>query len=264
MKRFFLLLILVAIACSAFAQTKMFINKTSGTDSTPTVIASEEWRAIMDNDSTNQVLQTFEKYSDGSFTTNGTWNYVYQGSTVQFPFSDGTAIIVDTVFSFTAQGTATNPAAPSGHQSSAFTLNVTGIAHNGKSSGTYTISFSAVGWPAMLQGTFTATKISGSGITVSVKEVTNKIVPEAFMLFQNYPNPFNPSTTISFALPSRSFVSLKIFDLLGREVATIVTEEMSAGSYSKQWNATNVSSGIYYYRLQAGTYIETKKLVLLK
>jgi uncharacterized Zn ribbon protein len=89
-------------------------------------------------------------------------------------------------------------------------------------------------------------------------------VPTGFSLSQNYPNPFNPSTSISFNLPSRSFVSLKIFDLLGREVATMVSEEMLAGSYSKQWNAANLSSGIYFYRLQAGSFIETKKLVLLR
>jgi hypothetical protein len=88
--------------------------------------------------------------------------------------------------------------------------------------------------------------------------------PKKFMLSQNYPNPFNPATTISFSLAKSSFVSLKIFDLLGREVATIVSEEMSAGSYSKQWNAANMTSGIYFYRLQAGSFTETKKLILLR
>ena len=76
-------------------------------------------------------------------------------------------------------------------------------------------------------------------------------LPTHFSLNQNYPNPFNPSTTISFSLPSQSFVSLKVFDALGREVATLVSEEMSAGSYSRQWNAATMSSGIYFYRLQA-------------
>jgi len=83
-------------------------------------------------------------------------------------------------------------------------------------------------------------------------------------LEQNYPNPFNPSTTIQFTLPSRSFVSLKVFAVIGREVATIVSEELSAGSYSRTWNAANMSSGIYFYRLQAGTFTETKKLILLR
>lgn len=89
-------------------------------------------------------------------------------------------------------------------------------------------------------------------------------VPAGFSLSQNYPNPFNPSTTISFSLPSKSYVTLKVFDILGREVASIVSEEMPAGSYSRQWNAANISSGIYYYRLQAGRFVETKKLVSLR
>jgi parallel beta-helix repeat protein len=100
-------------------------------------------------------------------------------------------------------------------------------------------------------------------VTTSVN-IDFSTLPKTFELYQNYPNPFNPSTTISFLLPSKSFVSLKIFDLLGREAATIVSEEMSVGSYSRQWNAANMSSGIYFYRLQAGSFIETKKLILIK
>jgi hypothetical protein len=95
---------------------------------------------------------------------------------------------------------------------------------------------------------------------------------KVFYLEQNYPNPFNPSTAISFGLPSQSFVSLKVFDALGREVATIISEELSAGYYSRQWNAANMASGIYFYRLQArqisggqvGVFTETKKLILLR
>jgi hypothetical protein len=101
-------------------------------------------------------------------------------------------------------------------------------------------------------------------MVTGVRENASGVQPSCFRLNQNYPNPFNPMTTISFNLPSRSFVSLKVFDLLGREVAIIVSEELLAGSYFKQWNATNVSSGIYFYRLQAETSIETKKLILLK
>jgi hypothetical protein len=104
-----------------------------------------------------------------------------------------------------------------------------------------------------------------SGVVfVSVKELSSKIMPETFTLFQNFPNPFNPTTSISFSLPLKSFVSIKIFDLIGREVAIIVSEELSAGSYSRTWNATTMSSGIYFYRLHAGSFTETKKLVLLR
>ncbi|MGD0337222.1 MAG: T9SS type A sorting domain-containing protein [Bacteroidota bacterium] len=88
--------------------------------------------------------------------------------------------------------------------------------------------------------------------------------PEYFQLYQNYPNPFNPSTNISFSLPSKSFVTLKIFDIMGRELYTIVSEELSAGNYSRQWNTATISSGIYFYRLQAGKFTETKKLILMR
>ncbi len=113
---------------------------------------------------------------------------------------------------------------------------------------------------------FTGYRIIISWIPVNTTDVPTdgSTIVKGYSLSQNYPNPFNPSTTISFRLPSKSFVSLKVFDIIGREVATVVSEEMSAGSHSKQWNAVNVLSGIYFYRLQAGAFTETKKLILLK
>jgi hypothetical protein len=264
MKRLILLFIPFTFAYFSFAQTKMSIKEISGAASSPTIIASEEWGAIMDNDSADHGQQTFNKYSDGSFLTNGTWYYDYNGATVECPFSGGTAVFIDTVMTFSAQGTATNPAARVGYQTSPFVLTVAGIVHNGRSYGTWVNAFTTTGWPSTLQGTFTATKLNGSGVTVSVKGMAGKNVPQAFTLLQNYPNPFNPSTTIAFSLPSQSFVSLKVFDVLGREVATIVSEEMAAGTYSRRWNATKLSSGIYFYRLQAGSNTQMKKLILLK
>jgi hypothetical protein len=94
--------------------------------------------------------------------------------------------------------------------------------------------------------------------------VANDVLPKEYVLFHNYPNPFNPSTTISFSLPSRSFVSLKLFDALGREVAIVCSEELPAGMHSRQWNAGGFPSGVYFYRLQAGGYSNTKALQLLK
>jgi hypothetical protein len=85
---------------------------------------------------------------------------------------------------------------------------------------------------------------------------------DGYALGQNYPNPFNPSTTIQFNLPSKSYASLKVFDMLGREVAMLVDEELSAGNHTRQWNAMNMSSGVYFYRLRAGLFLETKKLFL--
>ena len=104
---------------------------------------------------------------------------------------------------------------------------------------------------------------SGEVVT-SVKESDNQTLPKRFELYQSYPNPFNPSTIISFSLSARSFVSLKVFDLIGKEVTSIVSEELSAGKYMRQWSANGMPSGVYFYRLQAGSFIETKKFVLLK
>jgi photosystem II stability/assembly factor-like uncharacterized protein len=91
------------------------------------------------------------------------------------------------------------------------------------------------------------------------------ISPSAAVRLENaYPNPFNPSTMISFSLPTRSFVTLKVFDVMGREVSTIASEEMPAGNYSRQWIASGFPSGMYFYRLQAGAYTETKRMMILK
>jgi hypothetical protein len=81
-------------------------------------------------------------------------------------------------------------------------------------------------------------------------------------LTQNYPNPFNPSTFIQFGLPKASHVTLKVFDVLGKEVATLVNQELGPGAFTARWEA-NVPSGIYIYRLQAGEFIDTKKMILL-
>jgi len=89
-------------------------------------------------------------------------------------------------------------------------------------------------------------------------------LPREYRLAQNFPNPFNPSTAISFDLPLRSYVTLKVFDILGRDVSTIVSGELPAGSYTRRWNASSMASGVYFYRLEAGSFVQTKKLVVVK
>ena len=89
-------------------------------------------------------------------------------------------------------------------------------------------------------------------------------VVSTFKLEQNYPNPFNPSTTISWQLPVDAFVSLKVYDVLGNEVASLANEDKAAGSYQTEFDASNLSSGTYFYRLEAGSFVETKKMILLK
>ena len=93
---------------------------------------------------------------------------------------------------------------------------------------------------------------------------TGAEVPAVFALEQNYPNPFNPTTAINYQLAAASHVSLKVFDVLGREVATIVNETKAAGKYNVVWDARNVASGLYFYRLEAGTFMAMKKMLLLK
>jgi hypothetical protein len=89
-------------------------------------------------------------------------------------------------------------------------------------------------------------------------------MPSTYLLQQNYPNPFNPSTTISFSIPTSEFVTLKVYDILGREVTTLVSENLNAGYHSLKFDAGNFSSGVYFYKLQAGKYSETKKMLLSK
>ncbi|MBM2841600.1 MAG: protein up-regulated by thyroid hormone-putative PQQ-dependent glucose dehydrogenase, partial [Bacteroidetes bacterium] len=88
--------------------------------------------------------------------------------------------------------------------------------------------------------------------------------PGVFRLEQNYPNPYNPITTIRFSVPVRGQVELKVYTALGEEVSTLVNAEIGPGTYSTEWNAGSVASGVYFYRLKAGVFSETRKLLLLK
>ena len=114
---------------------------------------------------------------------------------------------------------------------------------------------------------FNVTSKSGE---VWKKEITISVLPPAkFELYQNYPNPFNPSTTISFVIPNSSFVILKVFDVLGREVATLINEEKEPGYHSIQWNGSDNSSGMYIYQVNAKSIdgnetISRKKMLMIK
>jgi hypothetical protein len=99
----------------------------------------------------------------------------------------------------------------------------------------------------------------------------NLTLPEQFSLEQNYPNPFNPSTTIRYSIPASlnpskggTLVTLNVYDVLGNEVATLVNEEKPAGSYEVNFNAAELPSGVYFYELKAGSFTQTKKLILLR
>jgi len=136
------------------------------------------------------------------------------------------------------------------------------------------------GWPALTPGSH---KVMGEvlgyaksdTLLILVTPVTSVLADNSHaddvLLGQNYPNPFNPTTTIRFfvrgadgQIPTTSFVTLKVFDMLGREVTTLVNEEMKPGSYQRTFDGSRLASGVYLYRLQAGTFVQTKKLLLLR
>jgi hypothetical protein len=107
------------------------------------------------------------------------------------------------------------------------------------------------------------------GATIALKALSSSVdhsslSPSGFRLDQNYPNPFNPNTRIDFTLPATQPATLKIYDVCGKEVSTLLSEPLPAGRYSREWNAASFPSGVYFYTLHAGAYSETKKLILVK
>jgi hypothetical protein len=94
--------------------------------------------------------------------------------------------------------------------------------------------------------------------------VSDLNIPDNYLLSQNYPNPFNPSTQIEFSVPVESNVSIVVYDLVGREVVTLVNENMPSGNYSLTWNAAGLTSGVYFYRMESQNYVEVKKMIMLK
>jgi hypothetical protein len=99
-------------------------------------------------------------------------------------------------------------------------------------------------------------------ITTDVE--SNPKLPQRFALEQNYPNPFNPSTSIKYQIPSTNFVTLMVYDVLGREVATLVNEVKQPGTYMAQWDTSGVASGVYFYRMSTGSFVSTKRMLLMK
>jgi len=100
--------------------------------------------------------------------------------------------------------------------------------------------------------------------TITSVEEEQELLPTEFKLEQNFPNPFNPTTTIKYAVPQKSNVLIKIYNIAGEEVSLLVNEEKDQGWYSIRFNSTSLASGIYIYRMQAGNYISTRKMMLIK
>ena len=105
--------------------------------------------------------------------------------------------------------------------------------------------------------------MSTADTLASIEMLSNQF-PSKYNLSQNYPNPFNPTTSIEFSIPKTEFVTLKIYNVLGQEVEKLVSKRVTPGSYKYIWDAGHLASGIYYFKLEAGGFIQSKKLILMK
>ena len=134
-----------------------------------------------------------------------------------------------------------------------------------------TMGLESPGNNEFLQGKLDEIRIYNRALTpqeilnlTGVEDDNNSLVLNDFKLFQNYPNPFNPTTTVKYNILEREYITLKIYDIMGNEISTLVNEEKPSGSYQIHWNAVNLPSGVYFYSLKAGSFVETKKMILLK
>jgi len=109
----------------------------------------------------------------------------------------------------------------------------------------------------------TILRTTNGGVSFVEKEEIEEI-PTDYTLSQNYPNPFNPLTIIKYSIPEIQFVTLKVFDVLGSEIAILINEEKPAGTYEVEWNANGLPSGVYFYQLKTEGYVETKKMILMR
>ena len=137
--------------------------------------------------------------------------------------------------------------------------------NNGTSSNPFTLTAPGPGTYIVNAGHNSPLKWDSASVSITVTDVgENPSNPSAFKLYDNYPNPFNPSTTLRYSIPEASFTSVKIYDALGNEVSSLVNETKPAGTYEVEFNASDLSSGIYYYTLNAVSFSETKKMILMK
>jgi hypothetical protein len=137
--------------------------------------------------------------------------------------------------------------------------------NNGTNSNPFTLTAPGPGEYTVNAGHKSPLVWDSASVNITLTGVNeNQNHPLEYKLYSNYPNPFNPSTTIRYSIPEASFTSIKIYDVIGNEVSSLVNENKPAGFYEVKFNASNLSSGIYFYTIQAGSFKETKKMILLK
>ncbi len=191
--------------------------------------------------------------------TNGINPYTISGQVLQNGPGDATQPLKDAVIYVQSGSTYKNY----GTSNSAGNYTATKLP-----AGTYTLVAHRLGFAPVTQNV-TITNSNQQNINfnfgnpIGINVISSEI-PEKFSLSQNYPNPFNPTTNIKFQIPTEGLVKLTVFDLLGREVETLVNETLNAGTYKSDWNASNYSSGVYFYKLDANNFTETKKMLMIK
>jgi hypothetical protein len=137
--------------------------------------------------------------------------------------------------------------------------------NNGTNTNPFTLTAPGPGNYTINAGHASPLRWDSSSVNILITDVgDNSLNPTEFKLYDNYPNPFNPTTIIRYSVPEASLTSIKIYNALGKEVSSLVNEPKSAGTYEVEFNAHNLSSGIYYCTLQAGSLIQTKKMILIK
>jgi hypothetical protein len=206
-------------------------------------------------------------------TQTNTWSSLGTGSsngvnsTVYTQAVSGSEVVVGGTFT-QAGGVSANYVARFNTQTNTWSSLGTGSSNGVSGGGVNALAVSGsevfVGGGFTLAGGIASTFIARWNSGTSRVEQLSPTAPKTFLLEQNYPNPFNPSTTIRYQLPVASEVKLEVYDVLGKKIATLVNERQSAGSYQVVWNASGLSSGTYFYRLQAGTFVETKKMIMVK
>ena len=143
-------------------------------------------------------------------------------------------------------------------------VNIGFVAGSGNSSSSQYYSFIDANITGGSKFTYRLKQMDDDGSYKYSDKVRVNISPGNFELYQNYPNPFNPSTTIKYSIPKKSFVTLEVYDILGNEIATLINQEQPIGYYTVNFYSPSLSSGIYYYQLRAGSYVQTKKMIMLK
>jgi len=225
---------------------------------TATVVATEEWSAIMDNNSSNYFNHIFEKNSEGVITTTTkSWQYVYNDQSMglitvaDLNARTGSVTINGSSTGFSFQGTATilSPTTIAG-DTSPYTFSTTGDANNGTATGTYTISFTNANWPSSVQGTFSSTKISGSGVTSGIDGIDNSTTAKPLIL---YPNPATDAFSVNGI---EGTAMLIISDLNGRVL--LLKEITSQESVS----VSSLSNGVYLVSIKSNNITRTEKLII--